>query len=75
MQDAYDEERTEVLAYIKDAATNCLDTAMQLNNLLTDSGDIGEISYDAAATIVNMLQKLSKNYDIASLVADALEVD
>jgi hypothetical protein len=73
MQNAYDDERKEVLSYIKEAATNCLDTAMQLNNLLTDSGDIGEISYDAFATLVNMMQKLSKNYDIKCMVEDALE--
>ncbi len=75
MLNTEDAERKEVLDYIREAATNCLDTAMQLNNLLTDSGDIADISNDAFVTLVNMMRKLSKNYDIECMVADALEVE
>jgi hypothetical protein len=73
MQDMFDdEERTEVLVKIKDAAQALLDTAMQLNNRLTDSGDIADISNDAYCDLVDMLKKLSKDYDISCMAEDAL---
>ena len=67
-----DDERTEVLVKIKDAAQALLDTAMQLNNRLVDSGDIADISNDAYCDLVDMLKKLSKDYDVNCLAADAL---
>jgi len=72
MQDAFDEERTEVLVKIKDAAQALLDTAMQLNNRLIDKGDIADISNDAYYDLVLMLKALSKDYDVEGLAADAL---
>ena len=73
MQDMFDdEERTEVLVKIKDAAQALLDTAMQLNNRLTDNGDIADISNDAYCDLVDMLKKLSKDYDISCMAEDAL---
>ena len=73
MQDMFDdEERTEVLVKIKDAAQALLDTAMQLNNRLTDNGDVADISNDAYCDLVDMLKKLSNDYDISCMAADAL---
>jgi len=72
MQNDYDDERTEVLVKIKDAAQALLDTAMQLNNRLTDNGDVADISNDAYCDLVDMLKKLSKDYDITCMAADAL---
>ena len=72
MQDAFDEERTEVLVKIKDAAQVLLDTAMRLNNRLVDSGDVCDISNDAYYDLVLMLKALNKDYDVEGLAADAL---
>ena len=72
MQNDYDDERTEVLVKIKDAAQALLDTAMRLNNRLTDKGDVCDISDDAYYDLVVMLKKLSKDYDVEGLAADAL---
>ena len=72
MQNDYDDERTEVLVKIKDAAQALLDTAMQLNNRLTDNGDVADISNDAYYDLVLMLKALSKDYDVEGLAADAL---
>jgi hypothetical protein len=73
MQDMFDdEERTEVLVKIKDAAQALLDTAMQLNNRLVDNGDVADISNDAYCDLVEMLKKLSNDYDISCMAADAL---
>ena len=68
----YNEERVEVLVKIKDAAQALLDTAMQLNNRLVEQGDIADISNDAYCDLVDMLKKLSKDYDVAGLAEDAL---
>ena len=67
-----DEERTEVLVKIKNAAQALLDTAMQLNNRLVDTGDVADISNDAYCDLVDMLKKLSKDYDVNCLAEDAL---
>ena len=72
MQNAFDEERTEVLVKIKDAAQSLLDTAMQLNALLVETGDVADISNDAYCDLVDLLKKLSINYDITCMTADAL---
>jgi hypothetical protein len=72
MQNDYDDERTEVLVKIKDAAQALLDTAMQLNDRLTDNGDVCDISNDAYCDLVDMLKKLSKDYDVKCLAEDAL---
>jgi hypothetical protein len=73
MQDMFDDdERTEVLVKIKDAAQALLDTAMQLNNRLVDTGDVADISNDAYCDLVDMLKKLSNDYDISCMAADAL---
>lgn len=66
-----DDERTEVLVKIKDAAQALLDTAMQLNALLVDEGDVADISNDAYSDLVAMLKTLSKDYDITCMAEDA----
>ena len=66
-----DDERTEVLVKIKDAAQALLGTAMQLNALLVDEGDVADISNDAYSDLVAMLKTLSKDYDIACMAEDA----
>jgi len=68
----YNEERDEVFAKIKNAAQALLDTAMQLNNRLTDNGDIADISNDAYCDLVDMLKKLEADYDIKCMAEDAL---
>ena len=68
----YNEERKEVLDKIKNAAQALLDTAMQLNNRLTDKGDIADISNDAYCDLVDMLKKLEADYDIKCMAEDAL---
>ena len=69
----YDEERVEVLVKIKDAAQALLDTAMQLNALLVEEGDIADISNDAYSDLVAMLKTLSKDYDVTVMAEDALD--
>lgn len=66
-------ERAEVMTGIKNTANLLLTTALQLNNLLVDSGDIGEISYDAYATLVGMMQELDKNYALDNMLQDVKE--
>lgn len=72
MQNAFDEERTEVLVNIKNAAQSLLDAAMQLNTLLVETGDIADISNDAYCELVAMLKNLSTTYDIKCMTDDAL---
>lgn len=72
MQDAYDEERKEVFDKIKTAAQALLDTALQMNARINDNDDIADISNDAYCDLVDMLKKLSTDYDIECMTADAL---
>lgn len=72
MTDMYDDERVEVLTKIKDAAQALLGTAMQLNALLVEEGDVADISNDAYSDLVAMLKTLRKDYDITCMAEDAL---
>lgn len=72
MTNAYDLERKEVFDKVKNAAQVLLDTALQMNARLNDNDDIADISNDAYCDLVDMLKKLSTDYDIECMTADAL---
>lgn len=68
-------ERNEIFTKIKHAAQCLQHTSTLLNaQLLDNDSDIADISNDAYDDLVAMLNKLSKDYDIAIMSQDALEM-